>query len=128
MNWQLVRKIVRIIGSFVGLCIFLYLVFDGLKKLAGTSTTIDISWKHVALTLIFYLLTYFFQILNFKLIYASLHQTVSLLTTIIGYSFPFCQSIFPAMSGDTIPGLIGLRRRLKYPVDIPGRHQLSRCL
>ena len=95
MNWTLVRKIVRIIGSFVGLCIFLYLVFDGLKKLAETSTTIDISWKHVALTLVLYFLTYFFQILNFKLIYASLNQTVSLLTTIIGYSFSFLPKYIP---------------------------------
>lgn len=95
MNWTLVRKIVRIVGSFVGLCVFLFLVYDGLKKLMGTSTTIEISWKHVVLTLVLYLLTYFIQIINFKLIYASLHQNVSLLTTIIGYSFSFLPKYIP---------------------------------
>lgn len=95
MNWPLVRKIVRIVGSFVGLCIFLFLVYDGLKKLMGISTTLEFSWSYVALTFVLNMLIYFFQIFNFKIIYTSLHQNVNLLTTIIGYSFSFLPKYIP---------------------------------
>ena len=95
MNWAQVRKIVRLIGSCVGLCIFIFLVYDGLKKVMGISTPVNLSWKQVVLSFALYLLTYFLQIIKFKLIYAALHQNVSLLTTIIGYSLSFLPKYIP---------------------------------
>lgn len=118
MNWTLVRRIVRIIGGFVGLCIFIFLVYDGLKKLMGISIPLEFSWKHVVLTLALYLLTYFFQILNFKLIYTALHQNVSLLTTIIGYSFSFLPKYIPGY----VWGYFSRSDWFKEKAEIPGSY------
>ena len=118
MNWALVRKIVRIIGSFVGLCIFIYLVYDGIKKVMGFSTPVKLSWKQIVLSLALYLLTYFFQIINFKLIYSALRQNVSLRTTIIGYSFSFLPKYIPGY----VWGYYSRSDWFKEKAEIPGSY------
>lgn len=95
MNWTLFRKIVRIGGSLVGFCIFLFLVYDGVNKLVKISPPLEFSWTFVMLAFVLFFLSYLFHMINYKLIYKSSHQEVSLVTTIVGYSFSFLPKYIP---------------------------------
>ena len=95
MNLELFRKIVRIGGSLLGLCIFLFLVYDGLNKLVKTSTPLEFSWAFVLLAFALFFLSYLFHMVNYRIIYKSSHQEVSIATTIVGYSFSFLPKYIP---------------------------------
>jgi len=95
MNWTLVRKIIRIVGSLVGLCIFLILVYDGLNKLLEISNPLEFSWAFVLLAFALFFLSYLFHMVNYRIIYKSSHQEVSIATTIVGYSFSFLPKYIP---------------------------------
>ncbi len=95
MNWEKVRQFVRIGGMILGLFIFLYLFFSSLQDLHFSPIKEEFSPGLIVLSLLIYLFVYLLQMLNLKLLYASIQKKITTKDVIKGYSFSFLPKYIP---------------------------------
>jgi len=95
MNWPKIRQFVRIGGMILGLLIFLYLFFSSLHDFFSSPIKVKFNLGLLLLSFLLYVLVYLSQMVNLKLIYASLNSIIDTKNVIKGFSFSFLSKYIP---------------------------------
>lgn len=95
MNWPKIRQFVRIGGMILGLVIFSFLFFSSLHDLSSSPIKVKFNLGLLLLSFLFYALVYLSQMVNLKLVYASLDSTIDTKDVIKGFSFSFLPKYIP---------------------------------
>ena len=95
MKWAKVRQIIRKLGVLLGLGIFVYLITSNFRELNSLPIRVSFNFSFAFLTLLLYVLVYFLQIINLKLIYLSLDQEIKLQDVISGFSLALLPKYIP---------------------------------
>lgn len=95
MNWPKIRQFVRIGGMILGLLIFSFLFFSSLQDLFSSPIKVKFNLGLLLLSFLLYALVYLSQMVNLKLVYASLDSIIDTKDVIKGFSFSFLPKYIP---------------------------------
>ena len=95
MNWQKIRRIARVIGSLVGISVFVYLIFKAVSELHKTQEALVFHTAFILPALVITLLVYFMQMTNYHWMVAGLGGDAHLNHIIIGYAYSFLHKYIP---------------------------------
>lgn len=95
MNWRIFRLIIRRIGLVFGLGIFIYLIYINVQTLFTLPEIINFHWAPILFSVFLSILVYLLQMLNLKFIYSFMHQKLSIIDVMTGFSLALIPKYVP---------------------------------
>jgi len=95
MNWRNSRLIIRKVGLVIGLGIFIHLIFKNIQTLFTLPEIIVFHWEPIFFSVFISILVYLLQMLNLWLIYSFIHQELSIIDIMRGFSLALIPKYVP---------------------------------
>ncbi|MEL7645829.1 MAG: lysylphosphatidylglycerol synthase domain-containing protein [Anaerolineaceae bacterium] len=117
-NWPQIRRILRIVGTLVGLAIFAYQLYTSIGALSAQKQQLQLIWGWMFLAMAVYLLVYLLQMLNLWLVYKVKFPALPFKPILQGYSMSFLPKYTPGY----IWGYLSRADWLESRAGIPGAY------
>lgn len=95
MNWQKIKHYTRIVGSFVGIGIFVYLVVNAINELSAISEPIIFRGVYLVFALSITFFIYLMQMINYQMMISIQSIDVKLKDILTGYAYSFLHKYIP---------------------------------
>ena len=95
MNWQKIKHYTRIVGSIIGIGIFVYLVVNAINELAAIDEPIIFRGEYLVFALSITFFIYLMQMINYQMMVSIQSINAKLKDILAGYAYSFLYKYIP---------------------------------